>query len=98
MKHLWTWGGTYFGYRDGDNLWDHNGRHVGKFDGDEVFGSNGRYLGEIKNDNRLIRSTMKTGKIRGCFSPYGNRGSYSYGSYIGYVMYAGYEDFPLNVK
>ncbi len=26
MEWLWTWGGTSFGYRDGDNLWTHDGR------------------------------------------------------------------------
>ena len=53
MGWIWTWGGTCFGYRDGDKLWDHEGRHVGIFRGDEVYGLDGRYLGEIK-DNLLI--------------------------------------------
>ena len=34
--NLWTWGGTYFGSREGDGLWTHSGRHVGHFIGDEV--------------------------------------------------------------
>jgi len=29
--HLWTWGGSDFGYRDGDELWTYDGRHVGRF-------------------------------------------------------------------
>lgn len=37
MKQLWTWSGTYFGYRDGDNLWTYDGEHIGRFYGDEVF-------------------------------------------------------------
>ncbi len=31
MKWLWTWGGTSFGYRDGDDLWTHDGRDVAGF-------------------------------------------------------------------
>ncbi|MFK4488901.1 hypothetical protein ABIA45_003979 [Bradyrhizobium sp. USDA 336] len=51
--NLWTWSGTYFGYRDGENLWTHSGKHVRQFRGDEVYGRDGRYLGEIRN-GRLI--------------------------------------------
>jgi hypothetical protein len=38
ITNLWTWGGTYFGHRDGDDLWTHSGRHVGRFHGDELYG------------------------------------------------------------
>jgi hypothetical protein len=48
---LWTWGGTYFGYRDGDSLWTHDGRKVGRFYGNEVFGPDGKYLGEFRSEN-----------------------------------------------
>lgn len=95
MKYLWTWGGTFFGYRDGDSLWTHDGRHVGQFHDDEVHGLDGRYLGEVKNNNRLITCLGKKSRRRGGFAPYANRVSIvPYVGYVGYVMYAGYEDFP----
>src|ERR1700682_5003378 len=52
--HLWTWGGSDFGYRDGDELWTYDGRHVGRFQGQNVFGIDGQYLGELRGDDRLI--------------------------------------------
>ena len=95
MQWLWTWGGTSFGYRDGDNLWTHDGRHVGRFHGDEVYGANGSYLGEIRNKNRLITNLSKRGRHRSSFAPFGSRVGYvPYVDYVGYVMYLGYEDFP----
>jgi hypothetical protein len=92
--HLWTWGGTYFGQRDGDSLWTCKGRHVGRFHDDEVYGRDGKYLGEIKSDNRLITNKSKRSRRHGSFTPYGSRGSSRYGNCGGYGMYAGYEDFP----
>ena len=57
--YLWTWSGTYFGYREGDDLWAYDGRLVGHFVGDEVFGSDGHYLGEIRDHDSLITNTRK---------------------------------------
>ena len=31
MKHLWTWNGKYFGYRNGNELRTHDGPCVGAF-------------------------------------------------------------------
>jgi hypothetical protein len=95
MQLLWTWGGTFFGYKDGDNLWTHDGRHVGRFHEEEIYSPDGCYLGELKNNNRLITHLNKKHKCRGCFTPYASRvGIVPYVNYIGYVMYAGYENFP----
>ncbi len=95
MKALWTWGGTFFGHRDGDELWTHDGLHVGRFHDDEVYGPDGRYLGEIKSENRLITCLSKKSRRKGRFTPYASRvGSVPYVGYVGYAMYAGYEDFP----
>jgi len=95
MKLLWTWGGTFWGYREGNSLWTHDGRHVGQFYDDEVYGSGGRYLGEIMSDNRLITCVGKKSWRRGGFMPYINHvGIVPYVNYVGHVMYAGYEDFP----
>lgn len=95
MEWLWTWGGTSFGYRDGDDLWTHDGRHVGRFQGDEIYGSDGLYLGELRNKNRLITNSGKKVKRTSGFLPYVSRVGYvRYVDYVGYVMYVGYEDFP----
>jgi hypothetical protein len=95
VEHVWTWGGKYFGYFDGDDLWTHDGRHVGRRDGDDVFNSDGTYLGEVMNENRLITNKSKKGWRGSSFSPWGSRvGVTPYTAYVGYVMYAGYEDFP----
>ena len=66
--NLYTWGGTYFGTRDGDDLWTHDGRHVGRFCGDEVFDSSGRYLGELRN-GKLITNTSKKSRSGPSFPP-----------------------------
>lgn len=96
MDWLWTWGGTCFGYRDGDDLWTFDGRHVGRFSGDEVYDRSGRYLGEVMAENRLITNRAKLGWTGYAFTPYGRRGAYApYASYAGYAMYAGHQDFPL---
>ena len=46
MDHVWTWDGTYFGYRRAELLFTYNGVYVGRSSGDEIFGRDGRYLGE----------------------------------------------------
>ena len=95
MQWLWTWGGTSFGYRDGDELWTHDGRHVARFRGDEAYDRKGVYLGELKSENRLITNLSKRIKRGYTFAPYASRVGYvPYANYVGYVMYAGYEDFP----
>jgi hypothetical protein len=94
MTNLWTWGGKYFGSREGDDLWTHFGRHIGRFEGDEVFGPDGRYLGEIKSGKLITRSSSKRRRI-GRFVPHARRGGHvPYVNHVGTVMYAGYEDFP----
>ena len=69
--HLWTWSGTYFGTREGDDLWTHSGRHVGCFKGREVYGSNGRYLGELKSNKLIARLSSRSHRI----SPFAPRAS-----------------------
>ena len=68
---LYTWGGTYFGKREGDELWTHDGRHVGRFREDEVYDSSEHYLGELKN-GKLITKSSKSSKSGPPFSPYHN--------------------------
>ena len=92
--NLYTWGGTYFGKREGDDLWTHDGRHVGRFRGDEILDSSGRYLGELKN-GRLVTDLSKKSKSGPSFSAHANRvGHFSSVGYVGTVMLVGYEDFP----
>jgi hypothetical protein len=94
MEWLWTRVGMIFGYRDGGNLWTHDGKHVGKFYEDEVCGEDGAYLGEIRN-GRLITRTMKRSRHKSPFTPRGDRVGYvNRVDYVGYVMLAGFEDFP----
>jgi hypothetical protein len=95
MDWLWTWGGTCFGYRDGDNLWTRHGHHVGRFAGSEVYACNGAYLGEMMGTSRLITRQTKTRLIQGGFTPFGRRIVHTfYPDYSGYAMLAGYDDFP----
>ena len=92
-EKLWTWGGTYFGYREGVKLWTYDGRNVGKFRGNAVFEVDGSYLGEIKN-GKLITSKSKTSR-GSSFSPSGDHvGEVPTVDRVGTVMLAGYEDFP----
>jgi hypothetical protein len=92
--NLYTWGGIYFGKRDGDNLWTHDGRHVGNFRGDELFDKNGRYIGQLKS-GKLITCTSKLSKASSSFSPYASRvGHVPSVNHVGTVMIVGYEDFP----
>jgi len=95
MKALWTWGGEFFGQRDGNDLWTHDGRHVGRFCDDEIYGPDGRYLGEVRNGDRLITCIGKKSWCKAGFAPHANRaGSVPFVGHVGYVIYAGYEDFP----
>lgn len=94
MTWLWTWGGTSFGYRKGDDLFTHDGKHVGRFHGDDIHGRNGRYIGELRGGNRLI--TQRSGKnvLRGSFAPTLGGSYVKQVNYVGNVMLVGYEDFP----
>ena len=93
MDYLWTWGGKFFGYRDGDLLFTHRGKCVGHFDGDEIYGRHGEYLGELMNGDRLITNRSKKG-WRGSTAPAVQGGAIGrYANYVGYAMYVGHEDF-----
>lgn len=93
MEAIWTHGGKFFGYRHGNSLFTYQGLEVGRFDGDVIYGRDGRYLGEVMG-GRLISHRGK-GSWRGySFSPSRIGGATKYANYVGYVMYAGYEDFP----
>lgn len=95
MDWLWTWGGKFFGYKDGLDLWTYTGKHVGKFYVNEVYGENGQYLGELLY-GRLIISVKKKNYVRGPFIPYRKRYYTSY--YVDHVrrpMLKSHEDFPI---
>ena len=95
MDWVWTWGGKCFGYIDGEDLWTYDGKHIGKIDDKEIYDCEGMYIGEIMNKNRLITHCGKKSWRRFSFTPYGRRVSYvPMANYLGYAMYAGYEDFP----
>ena len=90
---LWTWGGTYFGKREGDSLFTLNGVEAGRFHGDEIYGADGAYLGELKS-GKLITNQSKKSKQKGSFSPRHKGGHVGYVGHVGTVMYVGHEDFP----
>jgi hypothetical protein len=95
MEWLWTWGGTCFGYRDGDQLRTHDGRDVGRFHDDEVNGVDGRYLGELGDKDRLITRQSKLGRRKSPFSPRMARaGRVRRINRIGRIMRIGCGDFP----
>lgn len=91
---LWTWSGTYFGHREGDELWTYDGRLVGRFVGDEVFGTDGRYLGEIREGDYLITDTHKKHKRRDSFFGQRRRALELQRMRGMRGMPGGYEDFP----
>ena len=91
MKYYWAWGGKYIGFSEGDYLYSKKGTPIGYIDGREVFGFNGKYLCDIIND-RLI---VKKGKcvLGGARAKPCRMCGASFANYVGYVMYAGYQDF-----
>lgn len=93
MDWVWTWGGVSFGYRVDDSLYTHDGFEAGRFHGDEVYGKDGHYIGEVVND-RLITNRSKKAWRKSSFFPRRSTSYVKYCNYVGYVMYAGCEDFP----
>lgn len=93
MSGLYTWGGTYFGRRQGDSLFTLHGVEAGRFHGDEIFGTDGRYLGELKN-GKLITSTSKGSRARSGFMGRSRMGEVGSVGSVGSVMLVGYKDFP----
>jgi hypothetical protein len=93
--HLWTWGGSDFGYRDGDELWTYDGRHVGRFQGQNVFGIDGQYLGELRGDDRLITRTTNPPRPRRAFTPLPARPARPrYRGFSSFEAVKGFADFP----
>lgn len=93
--NLWTWGGKYFGYLDGDDLWTYNGLNAGRIFNGKIFGPKGNYLGEIRNGDRLITHISSMQQKGPRFTP----GSKTEGrakcvSYEGLPMLPEYQDFP----
>jgi hypothetical protein len=93
MQWLWTWGGECFGYRIEEKLFTHFGKQAGRFDGTTVYGSDGKYLGELHQE-RLITHQSKRNYRGGSFAPVLSGAYAKYADYVGYVMLAGYEEFP----
>lgn len=91
MKHYWAWGGKYIGFSEGDYLYSKKGTPIGYIDGSEVFGFNGKYLCDIINDRFIV----KKGKcvLGGARAKPSRMAGTSFANYVGYVMYAGYQDF-----
>ncbi len=95
MNLVWTWGGIFFGYLEGENLWTCDGKHVGKLRRGTIFGADGRYLGELKSGNRLIRQVGEQTQSIPAFIPYTTRLPITrYAIAAPYPIPAGHEDFP----
>lgn len=94
MDWLWIWGGTCFGYRDGDALWTHDGRHVGQFHGHEIYARDGTYLGELAGGHRLVTCLAKSSRLHRSFTPLRNRRPYPrHADLTGQALSAGWADF-----
>jgi 4-fold beta flower protein len=95
MKWVWTWGGTCFGYLEGENLWTVDGKHVGKLRRDVIYGPDGHYLGELRNGNRLITEIAKRDQLSPAFTPYASRRPTTpYANCDALELNTNHEDFP----
>ncbi|MEK6328464.1 MAG: hypothetical protein AABM66_13215 [Actinomycetota bacterium] len=97
---VWTWGGTSFGFLDGDALFTHDGRHVGFLDLDGghllIFAvADGRYLGEVKDGDRLITKHSRLNRRRSRRARRTNRmARMRRMNRMPRMMRIGYEEFP----
>jgi hypothetical protein len=94
MDLFWTWGGTYFGFRQADSLLTYSGKEAGRFHGREMYASDGRYLGEVNSTDRLITNISKKSRKHGPFFPRRSGPYPPHIDHVGHVMNPGYEDFP----
>ncbi len=95
MNLVWTWGGLFFGYLEGENLWTCEGKHIGKLRHEVVYGPDGRYLGELKQGSRLLRQIGPQPQCIPAFTPYATRPPGTrYPCITGSPLPADHEDFP----
>jgi hypothetical protein len=95
MNCVWTWGGSFFGYLEGENLWTYDGKHIGKLRRGVIFGPNGRYLGELRDGNRLIIQTGAEQAPIPAYVPYTSRSPAGrYDNLAAIPLPEGCEDFP----
>ncbi len=94
MVRLWTWGGVWFGYREGRELWTHDGRHVGRFVADVVYGPFGRYLGEMRGGRLITRRASKASRVNAFVAQAPHVATLGHVDLIALPLLAGYEDFP----
>jgi hypothetical protein len=94
--NFWAWGGKYIGTKHGNYLYSASGKPLGTFYNEEIYDFRGHYIGEIKSENRLIYNKSKSNRIHSVSMKPCNSTGCSYCDYVGYIMYAGYEDFKVN--
>ena len=95
MTDVWTWGGKYFGYLDGEDLWARDGRHIGRCRGNAIFDPDGSYLGEIAINNRLRAARADRHFRIDPFPRMDNRAPpIPLMDRMPYTLTGGYEDFP----
>jgi len=92
---LWTWGGEYFGFRDGSELWTFEGKYAGRFRREvEIYRPDGLYMGDVV-DGRLIVDWHKTARRGSSFTPSGDRSvNKTFGDRESLDMQIGFKDFP----
>jgi hypothetical protein len=94
----WTWGGSSFGYREGNALFTFDGLEVGRFfNGREIYGVDGRYIGELGTGNdcvRLITNMYKASRAQAGFVPTLGRTHRQRANKAALPLYSGHLDFP----
>lgn len=92
---LFTWRGTYFGFRSGTELYTYEGKHVARFRRDgELYRPDGLYMGDVR-EGRLIVDWHKTARRASSFKPSGDRsGRARFADRDPFDMQIGFKDFP----
>ena len=94
METLWTWGGRYFGYREGNDLWTHGGKHVGRFHENEVYSAGGKYLGELQSGKLVTNKSKRSRTKSGFVASPSKSGLTKLSDDVGLAMVGGNEEFP----
>lgn len=91
---LWTWRGSWFGYRAGRELWTHDGHHVGRFIGDVVYGPSGHYLGELQGGRLFSRRARRALRGQTFVAQAPRVATVGHVDLVVLPLLAGYNDFP----
>ncbi|MCX7749689.1 MAG: hypothetical protein N2645_22785 [Clostridia bacterium] len=91
---IWTWGGRFFGYLEGEYLWSYTGKNIGKISGNDVYNASGAYIGEICY-HRLVTNLNKKSLGKTGYHNFDSKSPVPKAPDIpGYDLVDGFEDFP----